>query len=106
MASNGANAQRRRSIRLIAIAAAGVPFAGALVGAASAAGTVSEQDPAARALRYRADATKAPERKDAAAFCDNCTYYTGKPGDAEGACAALGDRRVAAKGWCTSWEGY
>jgi len=53
-------------------------------------------------LKYKADATKAPEREDPTSFCDNCTYYTGK----DGSCAALGNRPVAAKGWCTAWEGY
>ena len=71
-----------------------------------AAEMVSESDPAAVAVKYKADATKAPDRKDPKAFCDNCNYYTGKPGSANGACAVLGGRLVTAKGWCTSWEGY
>ena len=98
---------RRRWIKLVSIAAAAAPFAEAAVGRlAFAADTVSESDPAAAALKYKADATKAPERKDASAICDNCAYYTGKPGSSSGPCAALGNRLVAAKGWCTSWEGY
>jgi len=62
---------------------------------ATAAELVSESDPKAVALKYKADATKSPDRKDPAAICDNCNLYTGKPGAATGACAALGERRQA-----------
>jgi hypothetical protein len=94
---------RRRFIRIVLAGVAAAPLA-ARVGAAAAAERVSETDPAARELKYRADATKAPERKDAKAFCDNCAFYSGKPGAASGECAALDNRLVAAKGWCQSWD--
>ena len=99
---------RRRCVKIIAAAPA---TAASLIGlvlcaSAAAAELVSETDPAAMKLKYKADATKAPERQDPQAFCDNCTYYTAKDGAASGACAALGGRPVAAKGWCTAWEGY
>ena len=73
---------------------------------AAAAELVSESDPKAIALKYKMDATKSADRKDAAAVCDNCNLFTAKPGEAIGACAALEGRLVAAKGWCTAWEGY
>jgi hypothetical protein len=107
MTTSHPDSQRRRCFKLIAIAVAAAPLCPALVSReARAAAAISEQDPAAAALKYRADATKVAERKDAKAFCDNCTYYTARPGADEGACAVLGDRLVAAKGWCTSGEGY
>jgi hypothetical protein len=101
-------AKRRLCIKIVAAAPT---IATSLIGlvlcaSAAAAGLVSETDPAAMKLKYKADATKARERQDAKAFCDNCAYYTGKDGAASGACAALGDRTVAAKGWCTAWESY
>ena len=107
MAEIPVDPRRRRMVRLIATGAVVAPFANAvLVRTAGAAELVSESDPAAVALKYRADATKAPERKDPAAFCDNCSFYSGKPGSADGTCAALGGRLVAGKGWCAAWEGY
>jgi hypothetical protein len=99
--------RRRRVIRLIATGAVVVPFGSTVpTGTAVTLEMVKESDPAAVALKYKADATKAPERKDPAALCENCNYYSGKPGSDNGACSALGDRLVAAKGWCESWEGY
>jgi len=107
MAKVPADPRRRRIVRLIATGAVVAPFGNAVpVRTAEAAELVSESDPAAVALKYKADATKAPERKDPAAFCDNCSFYSGKPGSADGTCAALGGRLVAGKGWCAAWEGY
>lgn len=86
---------------------AGWPLAAAFVGrGATAAEPVSESDPKAVTLKYRKDATKSPDRKDPAAFCDTCNLYTGKPGDATGSCELFDGRLVTAKGWCASWEGY
>ncbi len=98
---------RRRVLKAIVTAAAVAPLARTSPSrSAEAAELVSESDSAAAALKYRADANKSPDRKNPDAYCDNCNYYTGKPGAPSGACAALGNRLVAAKGWCTSWEGY
>src|SRR5438552_783748 len=107
MAKVPVDLRRRRMIRLIATGAVAMPLGnGVLTQTAEAAELVSESDPAAAALKYKADARRAPERKDPAALCDNCNYYSGKSGADSGACAALGGRLVAAKGWCESWEGY
>jgi len=95
---------RRRFIKLTATGIAAAPFAATLVSqTAKAADMLSESDPTAAALKYRADATKAPERKDATAFCSNCNFYTGKPTDANGPCSVFGGKLVASKGWCMSW---
>jgi hypothetical protein len=85
---------RRRFIKLTAIGLAAAPFANALL---------SESDPQATALGYKADATKAEKRTDAAALCSNCGLYTGKEGEASGPCAIFQGKLVAANGWCTAW---
>lgn len=95
---------RRRFIKLTAMGLAAVPFANVLLsGTASAADLISESDPVAAAMKYKADATKAPERKDATALCSNCNFYTGKAGEASGPCALFQGKLVAANGWCTAW---
>jgi hypothetical protein len=95
---------RRRFIKLTAIGLAAAPFANALLsGTASAADLISESDPLAAGMKYKADATKAPERKDATAVCSNCNFYTGKAGEASGPCTLFQGKLVAANGWCTAW---
>ncbi len=95
---------RRRFITLTAMGLAAAPFANALLtGTASAADPISETDPQAIALKYKADATKAAERKDATALCSNCNFYTGKAGEASGPCALFQGKLVMANGWCSAW---
>ena len=95
---------RRRFIKLTAIGLAAAPFAGALLsGTARAADTVSETDPMASSLGYKADATKAEKRTDATAMCSNCNFYSGKAGEASGPCNLFQGKLVAANGWCTAW---
>ena len=107
MAKPPAHPRRRRFIKLTATGLVIAPFASALLSEnAEAVDVVKESDPAAVKLNYKADATKARERKDPTAFCDNCALYTGKADSANGPCAALDGKLVAAKGWCTAWEGY
>ena len=107
MAKPPAHPRRRRFIKLTATALVVAPFANALLSESTlAADVVKESDPAAVKLKYIADATKARDRKDLAAFCDNCALYTGKADSANGACAALDGKLVAAKGWCTAWDSY
>ena len=104
MTARASDIQRRRFIKLTATGIAVAPFAGTLLSqTAAAADTLSESDPQAAALKYRADATEAPERKDATAFCSNCNFYTGKATDASGPCTVFGGKLVASKGWCMSW---
>ena len=75
--------------------------------AAAQAARVAETDPAAVALGYKHDATKVDAKKfpsfAAGRLCENCNLYAGKPGDAWAPCAALGNKQVAAKGWCAAW---
>ena len=104
MADYAPDNSRRRFIRLTAIGLAAAPFANALLsGTVHAADTVSETDPQAAALGYKADATKAEKRTDATALCNNCNFYSGKAGEASGPCALFQGKLVAANGWCTAW---
>ena len=104
MTKNAADTNRRRLIKLTVTGLAAAPFANALFsGSAEAADMVSESDPTAVALKYKMDATKAADRKDATALCSNCNFYSGKAGDANGPCAVFGGKLVTAKGWCSSW---
>ncbi len=95
---------RRRFIKLTAIGLAAAPFANALLsGTAAAADPISENDPLASAMKYKADATKAAERKDTTATCSSCALYSGKAGDATGPCSIFQGKLVSANGWCTAW---
>ena len=95
---------RRRFIKIGVAGLAAAPLTAALLsGSAQAAETLSESDPTATALGYKADATKAAARKDATATCANCTLFSGKPGAADGPCSAFGGKLVSAKGWCNAW---
>ena len=103
MAAHTSNA-RRRFVKLTAIGFAVTPFGGALLRqSAEAADMLSESDPQAVSLKYKADATKAADRKDATATCSSCNFYTGKAGDANGPCSVFGGKLVSAKGWCMTW---
>lgn len=106
MADRIQDSNRRRMIKLTALGLAGPSLGIALTsGVASAADApeVSETDPQAAALKYKKDASKATERKDATAMCGNCSLYSGKAGAATGPCTLFAGKQVAAKGWCTAW---
>ncbi len=101
--SQDSQSQRRRFIKLT-VAGLAVPLAGSLAGNAAAAPVpVTEANPQAAALGYKADATKATARKDPKAECSNCNFYSGKPGAADGPCSLFAGNLVTAKGWCTAW---
>jgi High potential iron-sulfur protein len=100
MTSRSSTASRRRFIKITATG-----FAAAMLGTnAHAVDAVTEADPTAAALKYKMDATKAAERKDKTAFCENCALYTGKAGAADGPCGAFAGKLVKSKGWCTAWS--
>lgn len=104
MAKHATDNSRRRFIKLTAMGLAAAPFVNALLTATvSAAELISETDPLAAAMKYKADATKAPERKDATQTCANCALYTGKAGDASGPCSIFQGKLVTAQGWCSAW---
>jgi len=94
---------RRRSIL---IAAPAMALGLGLAREAAAQAKVLESDPTAMALGYKEDASKV----DTVKFknyvkgndCANCNFYKAKTAT-EGPCMALGNRLVAAKGWCAAW---
>jgi hypothetical protein len=107
MIDGAPESRRRRFIRLTAVVLAVAPLVNALLSeTARAEELLSESDPAAKALKYHADATRSPDRKDSAAICDNCALFTPKGGPASGTCELFKGKLVAAKGWCASWEGF
>lgn len=68
---------------------------------------LSESDPSASALGYKADAsgvdrTKYPQYT-AGQTCSNCVLYQGTAGNASGGCPIFAGKAVAAKGWCASY---
>jgi hypothetical protein len=69
---------------------------------------VSESDPTAQALGYKADATKVDKAKfakyAAGQSCSNCTFYQGKATDAWAPCPMFGGKQVAGKGWCSAYN--
>lgn len=80
----------------------------ALSGKASAeTPVVSESDPAAQALGYKADATHVDKVKYAkyqpGQACANCQLFQGKSGDASGPCPIFSGKQVSAKGWCSAY---
>ena len=98
--------RRRWLIRLAAAGLVGAPLVRGLPGSvAQAAELLAESDPQATALHYRPDASRAPERRDHAEFCDTCQLFTGKPGQPNGSCELFPGKLVSAKGWCSKWEG-
>ncbi len=102
--TQGNSGSTRRTFILQSVAATGL-MAG--VSVAQAQGTVSESDPQAAGLGYKADASKVDKAKQpkwaAGQNCSNCALYQGKAGDAAGACPLFAGKTVSAKGWCNAW---
>ena len=75
--------------------------------AAPAAPVLSEADPQAVALGYKADNTKVDKAKYpqhvAGQMCSGCNFYQGKPADAMAPCQLFAGKQVAAKGWCSAF---
>ncbi len=92
---------RRHLLKSVAIAA---PLLGGRPRSSTAADAplISENDPAAKAVKYVDDAKKA---KAAAPgnTCANCGLYQGKEGAKIGPCQILPGKSVTAAGWCSSW---
>ncbi|MEO7709359.1 MAG: high-potential iron-sulfur protein [Caldimonas sp.] len=75
--------------------------------AAAPAPVLSEADPQAVALGYKADNTKVDKAKypqhAATQMCNGCNFFQGKPTDAMAPCQLFAGKQVAGKGWCTAW---
>jgi len=115
---------RRSFIKQIALMATAIPFAGVILNSLTAlakekkssplpAGqtAVSESDPVAAAIGYRAhikdiDFAKYPQRKKPEAknqTCKSCALYT-SVNDSWGKCQMLTSGLISAEGWCGSWN--
>ena len=79
----------------------------ALNGKVQAQAMVSETDPQAVALGYKADATKVDKAKfpkyAASQICGNCALYQGGAA-AAGACPLFAGKQVSSKGWCSAYN--
>ena len=68
---------------------------------------VDENDPAAKGIGYKHDASKVDAAKYPAfakgKVCSGCALYQGKAGEAWGACPIVAGKLVNANGWCTAW---
>ena len=72
---------------------------------------VSESEPLAQAMGYKADAStvdtaKFPKRAGEAGanqFCHNCALFAGKEGDETAPCSIFQNRPVRGQGWCNAW---
>ena len=65
---------------------------------------ISEQDPAAQAVHYVEDASRA-KGASSGADCSNCSLYGAAAGAAQGTCSLFPGKLVKAAGWCSSWSG-
>jgi len=85
------------------IAAAGISS----VAWSDSAPMLSESDPTASALGYKAnasavDATKYPQYA-AGQSCSSCALYQGAAGTSSGPCAIFPGKAVSSNGWCASY---
>jgi hypothetical protein len=68
---------------------------------------LSESDPTAQALGYKADASTVDKSKFAqyapGQSCSSCALYQGAAGSSSGPCALFAGKAVSAKGWCASY---
>jgi hypothetical protein len=110
MSKNQFDQSRRNAMRVMVAGAAAIPLASLVGGRVASAADLphlSEDDPAAKALKYVHDATEA-NRTDkggtAAAdqFCYNCQFIQADSG-AWRPCALFPGKAVAEDGWCISW---
>lgn len=69
---------------------------------------LSESDPVAMGLGYKAnasavDAAKFPQYA-AGQSCSSCALYQGAAGDPSGLCPIFAGKQVSPKGWCASYS--
>jgi len=99
--------QHKRRTFLIGAAGAASALAASRFAFAQGGTPLSESDPQAQALGYKADATKADKAKfpkyAAGQTCSTCQLYQGKPTDAAGPCPLYQNKLVTSKGWCSAW---
>lgn len=101
--------QTSRRTFMLTVAASGAALATtrASAQAASAAPVLTEADPQALALGYKADNTKVDKAKfpqhAAGQMCSGCNFYQGKATDAMAPCQLFAGKQVSGKGWCSAY---
>jgi high potential iron-sulfur protein len=97
---------RRALLRRLALGLTVLPLGGIPSRRAHAADLplLSESDPAAKALDYVEDATRAKGAQPGS-LCSNCSVYGGADGAPAGPCTLFPGKWVKANGWCKSWSG-
>ena len=97
-----------RRMFVITMVAGGGALAVAGAPAKAAAPTLSEADPQALALGYKADNTQVDKTQypqhAAGQMCGECNFFQGKPGDTAGPCQIFSGKVVSAKGWCSAFS--
>jgi len=99
------NPQRRALLKQAALGLSMAPLGLAATPVALGARPplITEQDPAAKAVHYVEDASRA-KGAEAGADCSNCSIY-GAAGTDRGTCTLFPGKLVKAAGWCTAWSG-
>jgi High potential iron-sulfur protein len=64
---------------------------------------ISEQDPAAKAVHYVEDASRA-KGATSGATCASCSIFSAQGGAAVGTCTLFPGKLVKAAGWCNAWS--
>ena len=94
-----------RRVFMVAVVAGGSALVTSRV--AAQAGALSETDPQAVALGYKADASKVDKAKypqhAATQMCSGCNFFQGKPTDAAAPCQLFAGKQVSGKGWCSAF---
>ena len=91
--------ERRSGLSLAPLALTAAPAT-----AAADLPLISEQDPAAKAVHYVEDASRA-EGAASGADCSNCSIYGALAGTSKGTCTLFPGKLVKAAGWCNKWSG-
>ena len=96
-----------RRVFVLTVMAGGSALTATRVSAQAAAPALSETDPQAVALGYKADGSKVDKAKYpqhvATQVCSGCNFYQGKATDPTAPCQLFAGKKVAAKGWCSAW---
>jgi len=99
------NPSRRAFV--VTVVAGGGALAASRVSAQAAAPVLTETDPQAAALGYKADNTKVDKAKypqhAAGQVCGGCNFFQGKPTDTMAPCQLFAGKQVSSKGWCTAY---
>jgi len=96
-----------RRVFVMTVIAGSSALAASRVSAQAAAPVLSEADPQAVALGYKADNTKVDKAKypqhAAGQMCGGCNFFQGKPTDAMAPCQLFAGKQVSGKGWCSAF---